>query len=187
MAKKTNRTLMIEYMKSIKDNQNRYYYLQTNLKKLIENGVDVSTQGNNGNTLLHLAINLDNIKLLKLFIKYGVRLNLANEQGDTPLHRAINKGRIEMVKVLIKNGADVNAMCEFDQTPLHLCCKNGKIDIAKYLIENGADYLLGDEEQLLPIDYAIDEKDIKIINYFRTFQSLDEDRLNLINDIIRGD
>ncbi len=38
--------------------------------------------------------------------------------------------------------------------------------MVKFLISKGADYMLLDERNNLPIDYAIDEADVDIIKYF---------------------
>ncbi|MDY2903174.1 MAG: ankyrin repeat domain-containing protein, partial [Bacilli bacterium] len=42
----------------------------------------------------------------------------------------------------------------------------GALPIIKYLIEKGADYNQVDENNLSPIDYALDEQNKEILNYF---------------------
>ena len=136
---KGSKKIMIDFMKSIKENPLRYYYIQSHLKKLEEDGIDLSTQGNGGNSLLHLAVSLENKKLLKMFINAKVRLDLANDNGETPLHKAISKGNVELIKILIKSGCDINCPREMEQTPLHLAVICGKIEVVRLLVDNGAD------------------------------------------------
>ena len=181
---KGNKKIMIDFMKSIKDDPSRYYYIQSHLKKIVNDGVDVSTQGKNGNTLLHLAVSLENKRLLTIFIKAKVLLDLANDNGETPLHKAVSKGNSELIKILIKNGCDINAPREMEQTPLHLAVICGRMEIVKLLVDSGADIMVADEMNNLPIDYAIDESDVELIKYFLTKQIIDEKRLERISKVL---
>ena len=74
---------------------------------------------------------------------------------------------------------------ELEQTPLHFAVINGNLEIVTYLVENGADVLVLDEINNLPIDYAIDEADIEIINYFKEYQELSLDRYEKIENLER--
>lgn len=60
---------------------------------------------------------------------------------------------------------------------------NGNIDIIRYLVDNGAELFLADENNNLPIDYAIDENDLKIIKYFLAKQEVDDSRKEKIKEI----
>lgn len=181
---KGSKKIMVDFMKSIKDNPLRYYYIQSRLKALAADGIDLSTQGNGGNTLLHLAVSLESKRLLKMFINANVRLDLANDNGETPLHKAITKGNEEMIKILIKSGCDINCPREMEQTPLHLAVICGRIDIVRLLVDSGADIMVLDEMNNLPIDYAIDESDTQLIKYFLTKQRIDEKRLERISKVL---
>ena len=59
---KGNKKLINEYMNLVKSDCKKYSFLQTRLSKLISDGVDVSTLGTGGNTLLHLAVSLESEK-----------------------------------------------------------------------------------------------------------------------------
>ncbi len=181
---RSDKSEMIAFMKAIKENPQRYYFIQSNITNLKNKGIDISTQGHSGNTLLHLAIQLDNIKLLRMFIKNNVNCDLANDQGEAPIHKAILKGRLDMIKVLVKAGCDVNALKELDESPLHVAVISGRLDILKYLVESGSDILIANENNLLPIDYAIDEKDKDMISYLMVRQEIDEKRYEKINAIL---
>lgn len=172
-----------DFVRSIKNNPMQYYYIKSNLKKLVADGVDINTHI--GYTLLHLAIKLKNLRLLKLFIESGVNLNLADDDGFTPLHLAVLDNRLDFVKCLVKSGADTDLGAEFEQTPLHLAVSNGRFDIVKFLIENEANIWAVDEANNMPIDYAIDEKDLKMIKLLLSFQEVDDIRKEKINSIER--
>ena len=127
-------------------------------KLLVENGADVNTKDNKGETpLIKLKWNFKIVKLLiengaiiktkgytalhrqhnpqtvKYLIEHGADVNAKTGYGDTPLHGLWVE---EVTRVLIKHGADVNAKNSHGKTPLHTVKKNVKI--AKILIENGA-------------------------------------------------
>lgn len=181
---KGNKKLMIDFMKIIKDDPLKYNYIKSRLNELIKMDVEINTQGKGGNTLLHLAVMLENKKLLKMFLAAGILPDLANDNGDTPLHKAVSIGNEEIIKILIKNGCDINCPREMEQTPLHLAVICGRINIVKLLVDNGADIMVTDEMNNLPIDYAIDEADCEIIKYFLTKQRIDEKRLERISKVL---
>jgi ankyrin repeat protein len=183
MIRRGDKKRFREFVKAVKQDPHRYFYIKSNLIKMKENQIDINTQYYNGKTLLHLALQLKNIKLFNLFLKAGVNPNLANESGETPLHRAIIENQIEFVKSLVNAGCDINIGGEQEQSPLHYAVINGNLDIIKYLMDHGAELMLLDENNNLPIDYAIDESDLKIIRYFLTKQNIDDVRQNKIKEL----
>ncbi len=186
MHKRGDKKKFKEFVRAIKKNPLQYYYIHTNLKKLASEGVDMNTQLTANQTLLHLAIKLNNIRLLRMFVKVGVNTNLANEAGLTPLHMAVLVSRLDYVKILVQAGCDCNLGAEMEQTPLHLAVCNGKHDIAKYLLDHGADIKALDEVNNAPIDYAIDEKDLKMIRLLLQYQEVDDERQEKIAFIERS-
>jgi len=55
---------------------------------LLLNGIPVDGRDNFGNTILHIACQNGNKKLLKLALRYGANMNIANFRGNTSLHFA---------------------------------------------------------------------------------------------------
>lgn len=182
-SRRGDKKKMKDFISSIKGNPNQYYYIKSNLKKLVSEGVDINTYVNY--TLLHLAIRLKNRRLLKMFIEAGVNLNLADESSLSPLHLAVLENRLDFVKLLVQSGCDIALGSELEQTPLHLAVSNGHYEIAKYLLEQQADIWAVDELNNIPLDYAIDEKDSKMINLLLQHQEIDDLRLEKIKTIER--
>lgn len=71
--------------------------------------IDVSVPNYDGDTVLHLVIEIP--ELLEILLQYKIRLNLIlnsfNEDGYTPLMLAIKRDRYESARLLLKNCADV--------------------------------------------------------------------------------
>jgi len=187
MIKRGDKKKFKEFVDTVKQDPHRYFYIKSTLAKLKEENIDVSTQGYLGQTLLHVALKLNDIKLFNLFIKAGVNMNIANEYGDTPLHKAVNEGKLKFIRSLVNSGCDLNVGASQEQTPLHLAALNGNIEIVKYLVEHGADVNMLDEVNCLPIDYAIEEKDEKMIQYLMSKQELDQERKNQIDLMLSGE
>ena len=184
MYKRGNKKKFSDFVYSVKSDPHRYLYIKNTLNRLKEEDIDINTQNASGNTLLHLAIKMNDLKLFNIFLDSGVNVNLANDNGDAPIHKAVLDDKILFVKSLVEHGCDLNLGTELEQTPLHLAVTKGNLEMVKYLVENGADILLMDEINNLPIDYAIDEKDEKMIKYFMDKQTLDEARKMKVDIIL---
>ena len=91
---------------------------------------------------------------------------------------------MRFIKGLVAHACDINLACEQEQSPLHLAVINGNLEVVKYLIENGADIMIQDELHNYPLDYAIEEKDDKILRYLLTKQEIDDERKRKILTII---
>lgn len=174
-----------EFVHLVKANPHQYYAIKNGLHHIKEMGVEMNSKGYQGQTLLHLAVKLNDCRLIKLFVQNGCLVDLANDLGDTPLHKAVNENKLNAVKTLVSLGSDLDMGAEFEQTALHLAVIIGNMEIVKYLVDHGADIYLLDENNNYPIDYAIDEGDSKMIKYFLSKQDVDETRMQKIERIFK--
>ena len=133
---------MLNMFKTIKRN---------NIEKIKEliNGADVNIQNEDGDTLLHYAINDENYEIVKLLLEHSANVNAKDYYGDTPLH---NTNNYEIAKLLIEYGANVNAKNEFGSTPLH---DVSDYNTTKLLIDNGADMNVKNKYGDIPLHLAI--------------------------------
>ncbi|MGD9886768.1 MAG: ankyrin repeat domain-containing protein [Bacilli bacterium] len=134
MIKRGDKKRFKDFVRCIKQDPHRYLYIKNMLSRLHSDGFDLNTQGYGGRTLLHLALKINNLRLMNLFLSFGVNANLADEQGYAPLHFAVLENKMRFLKGLVGYGCDINIACEQDQTPLHLAVINGNLEIVKFLI-----------------------------------------------------
>ena len=101
-------------------------------------------------TPLHLAIVLDNKKIVDLLIANGADVNAKAEGDVTPLILSIFKKDKRIVELLLANGANVNTIIDGGITPLHIAYLEGDKEIIDLLIAKGADVNAKDENGLIP-------------------------------------
>ncbi|PSN64610.1 ankyrin [Corynespora cassiicola Philippines] len=76
-------------------------------KLLVENGADVYTVDDYGNSILHLAAQFGHAPLVSFALSHCLNVNGINIEGDTPLHVAVEHNYAEIVRMLIRAGADI--------------------------------------------------------------------------------
>ena len=146
------------------------FLLQEEVERLVARGEDINFVDDNGQTLLHKAVKIDDIKLMNYLFQFRVDPTKKDSNGLTPLHYAVEGEKVEMIKMLIKAEANINAVDNCGQTALHLAAKksylmvNGlkkivdPLEIINCLLQNGADPTKKDRDGKIPADIAEDEE-----------------------------
>jgi ankyrin repeat protein len=81
---------------------------------------DLNAKNNDGNTPLHLAVNMETNHSIEYLLEAGAIVDLKNNDGDTPLHIAAREGNIDVVSQLRDRYADPNITNNDGDTPLHI-------------------------------------------------------------------
>ena len=77
------------------------------LKEMIDdNGIDVDTYDEFGNTLFILACQQGNKKMCKILLRRGAHINSQNHAGNTGLHYLYEYNHIDLAEYLLQKGAD---------------------------------------------------------------------------------
>jgi ankyrin repeat protein len=88
--------------------------------------------------LAFLAIDFDNLNLLRATFKHGVDLQSVSADGNSFLHLAAMKNKVELMKDLIRYGASFDNTNKLNLTPLAEAAMKNNLEAFKYLLEIGA-------------------------------------------------
>lgn len=69
------------------------------IRLLIAKKADPNKQDSNGNTVMHMLVINDNLKMFKFMLQFDVNLAIKNRQGLTPLCLAAKLARKEVIKI----------------------------------------------------------------------------------------
>jgi|GEM_PF-3439195 len=130
----------------------------------LDNGANINTTDNHGDTAL--SIGIEHLKIVKLLLNYDAKIEL---EGDSMLRLAIENGNATTLQLLLDNGlkpslegifSDITDDNKFELDELFIIGDN---NIVRVLLKNGADVDIKDKNGYRPIDKAILAKDIILL------------------------
>ena len=101
--------------------------------------VDVNKRFHNGRTLLMLAAEKDQSKVVDALIAVGADVNADVDSRKTTLMLAAEKGHKSILGILIDNGAELNRKDQNGRTALMLAAEGGHSEAVDVLLEAGAE------------------------------------------------
>jgi ankyrin repeat protein len=90
-----------------------------------------------GDTLLHDAVQNDQVPMTAFLLDRGARIEARNSLGMTPLHVAATNDRLPMLTLLVSRGAKVNPVDRQGWTPLDRAEKWHNREAAEFLRAHG--------------------------------------------------
>lgn len=102
---------------------------------LLEAGVEVHREDNNGWFALHAAAAWSRPDIFDLLVEYGADLYCAGADNNTVVHLAARNGDVKMLShLLTRYKLDPNAKADGGWTPLHLACRYGNHETVGLLV-----------------------------------------------------
>jgi hypothetical protein len=99
-----------------------FFGSESEIKSLIEAGVDVNSRDADGMTGLHWVASRGGLAAAEALIAAGADVNAATtKEGWTPLHWAARAGREDIARALLMSGAAVAVRNAAGRTPLQMC------------------------------------------------------------------
>ena len=133
---------------------------------LLEYGASPKVTTQNGDTLLHLAVDKKDYfgakerEAIRLLLEYGVPVDAKNENRATPLERYLNKDHwisASMIRLFLEHGTDINFVGENDKSLLHYVCElsgSDAVESARFLLARGIPVDIRDRRGETPLMYA---------------------------------
>ena len=137
--------------------------------ELLTNSIDINAKLSSTKTLLHIAVQENNIEIVKFLLKHGANPNAKDANGNTPLHEVMSEFFLYeqsskiIVKLLLEYGADINIKNKYGETLLDVVLIKSKKyyrliirEFIEFLLDNGAKFNKPEAE----IIYAVLTNDI---------------------------
>jgi ankyrin repeat protein len=119
---------------------------------LIDHGVDVNTQYDDGSNLLQIAAQIGDPEAVRLLQSLGAQA--ADPNYSPALFTALINGNITETRRLLEEDVDVNARNEKRATALHISSDNGDVDLVKVLFQYGAEVNARNNDGSTPLHLA---------------------------------
>jgi len=120
---------------------------------LIDNGIDVNSTNDDGDTTLHLLFHFrdikDELEIIRMLIERGIDINKKNKYGENALNcflgRYNGERKVEIANLLIQSKTDVNSTDFYGRNAIYYLLLRSRIneestiEILEMLIERGID------------------------------------------------
>lgn len=121
--------------------------------KLLELGADPNIVFDDGGTVMHWAVQHENVAFLEMALKNGGNPNLvAGQTAGTPvfeLNRMSERNTdLYVLSLLISSGADINAQTNRGNTPAMVAAGIGRFDLVYELLNSGTDFTIENNDGL---------------------------------------
>ncbi|CAB3387198.1 Hypothetical predicted protein [Cloeon dipterum] len=124
------------------------------VKYLLREGIDLGFKNLKGQSHLHLAAELYDIKTLQIWENLGGDLNIRDQTGSTAMQVAIEKGHFKFMEKLVELEADVNATNSKGETALHIASAKGCRHTVDCLLKKIADVNQRDDKGKTALHHA---------------------------------
>jgi len=133
---------------------------------LLERGADIETRDIQGRTPFFLAVEINNIGLVKLLLDNGADIDARSQTGQTPLGRAIMCHQNDMCELLLERGVDIDARDKFGHTALLLAAMHcaGRTIIERIIKERPSLINAVDDEGRSPLWWAIESGSPEVVD-----------------------
>nr|XP_058941683.1 transient receptor potential cation channel subfamily A member 1-like [Pocillopora verrucosa] len=122
-----------------------------------------------GSSLLHMAVDGGNIKIVELCLLNGSRVRCPKTSDkSTAFHLACAQGSMEIVKLLASYDLSICRITLLDaegQTPLHRAATNNHVSVVEYLLDQGAAIDPPDKSRRTPLYQATSKGAVDTVGF----------------------
>ncbi len=137
------------------------------IKKNIENGVNVNKYIKNGKNALMLAAEAGEKEIVEYLLKKGADINSKSFKNETPLFLAAYSNQIEIVYYLIIKGANYNKdyTTSYGSNYLIAFSSCGLLYLVQEMVGKGADINKNTNDNNSALNYAIRNNRFEVVKY----------------------
>lgn len=144
------------------------------LKQYLDEGGDPNILDEEGESLLHWAVENGLLIAASLLIHAGANVNVKDEHGVSPLMLAFHwnlEEEYELEELLIKKGADINAKDAYGNSVLYWAVENDHLIGSKILLDLGADINASNESGATALHLAVEHEELDIIELLMLYKA----------------
>lgn len=99
--------------------------------------INVNATNNDIETPLHLAVQAENVSMVKLLLETkGINVNAVNQEKNTVLHLAVESNNLKILKILMDSkNINANAQNKSSYCPLYLAIKSENLNVVQLLLK----------------------------------------------------
>ncbi|MBN1457855.1 MAG: ankyrin repeat domain-containing protein [Sedimentisphaerales bacterium] len=159
-----------------------YLGLQEQVKKFLDQGIEINVKDGRGNTPLLYAAMGGHEQLVRFLIEQGASINEKGANGNTALYHAVQSGNSSVITFLLDNGAEASFFIKMRANMIraaeeqktkdketgisvHVAAQNGDQEKVKALLGQGADINAKDSEGNTILHYAIKGRHSDLIQF----------------------
>ncbi|WP_253305866.1 ankyrin repeat domain-containing protein [unidentified bacterial endosymbiont] len=145
---------------------------------LLAEGRSLNEQDDNGYTILHRAIEANQLNIVKRLLKEEVDINIKNGYGHTPLHLIVHlcaeisidlggfyNRQLDILDHLLEKVKDVDVKDNLERTAIHLAVLRNNPDTLKRLLEKGANINIKDKDGYTPLHLAVRDSRLSMVEF----------------------
>jgi ankyrin repeat protein len=152
-----------EFFQTARHNGELFRHVLPRVTELLEQGFDVNTVSESGNTLLSLAIRRNMYELVEFLIGNGADTQNFDQCAKTPLENCMDGWNWDrMFPLLIRLGININAPNRQGRTPLMVACYQNAHRFVRLLLDTGADPNILSPDGFLAVNLADDSNVIEM-------------------------
>jgi len=158
---------------------NNHLQVAETLIKMGHANLDI--QNINHQTPLHLAVERQNIQIVRLLVSEGAKVNLTDRDGDTPLHEALRRHTVWQIKTL-QEKKDLSV----DKVLMNITAHGrGHISasIAHFLAAHSADLNLKNKDGFSPLHLCPDPNLCKILVKAGNESNIETSKNDVVDDV----
>ncbi len=116
---------------------------------LKEHGANLNIKDCSGRTIMHYAVEEDNLDLIKKYLELNIDINSVDNYNQSPIFLTKNQ---DTLNLLLSNNVNPNIQDIKGETVLHKAVRKKDLELIRFLLDSGVDVNIENSQGLAPFD-----------------------------------